>query len=110
MKIDIHHFIHMDDELEQKLDAILTIVKDIQRKEVITAMTLGEIKDKVAAEKTVIDGAQTLLSGLSATIKELAARETVNPTDLQALADQLDANTTELSQAVVDNTPAAPAA
>lgn len=69
-------------------------------------MTIDDLKAKVDAEKTVVDSAVALIKGLSA---QLAAAKD-DPAKVQALADALDAQTAELSAAVVANTPVAPAA
>jgi len=67
-------------------------------------MSIDELKAKVDAETTVNKSAIALLNGLAAQLREIAT----DPAKVQALADQLDANTKELSEAVTANTPATP--
>jgi len=69
-------------------------------------MTIQEIRDQVAAQRTVITSATELLKSLHQ--KLLDAIATQDPAAVQALADDLKANTDALSQAVVENTPATP--
>lgn len=68
-------------------------------------MTLDDLKAKVDAQTTVIKSAETLLGQLSTLIRD----NSNDPVKLQAIADELDANSAELSAAVAANTPAAPA-
>lgn len=66
-------------------------------------MTLDDIKNDVAAEKTVVDSTVTLLNGLSA---QLAAAGQ-DPQKLADLKQAIDDQTAELANAVAANTPAA---
>ena len=70
-------------------------------------MTVADLITKVNAQKTVVDGAVTLLQGLKSQLD--AAIAAGDMSQVQAVSDALDANTNELSAAVVANTPAAPA-
>lgn len=64
--------------------------------------TLEDVKAAVAAEKTVVDSAITLLKGLH---DQLAAAIASNdPAALQAVADDLKAQTDSLAAAVAANT------
>lgn len=89
--IDIHIYHHFDQP-----PSLETLLKGI-------AMTLAEIQAKVDAEKTVIDSAVALLTSLSQTIRDHAN----DPAAMQKLADDIDAQTSELAGAVTANTPAA---
>ena len=62
---------------------------------------LDQLQTDVAAQKTVIDSAVTLLSGLSGSLKDAGT----DPTKLAALAANLEANTANLAAAVTANTP-----
>lgn len=70
-----------------------------------TSMKVDDILAKVQAQKTVMDSAVTLLGSLSQAIKDAGT----DPAKLQAISDAIDANTTELSDALTANTPAATA-
>lgn len=71
-------------------------------------MTISELRAKVAEQTSVINSAVELLRGLKAKLDEAIA--TGDPAALQALSDEIGANTTTLSTAVVENTPAPPPA
>ena len=64
---------------------------------------LDRLKASVEAENTVIASAEALLAGLAQQIRDLAS----DPAALNALADEVDAKTAELSAAVTANTPTA---
>ena len=66
-------------------------------------MDVQTILDKVNAEKTVIDSAVALLASLSQAIKDAGT----DPAKLQAISDAIDAQQSELADAVAANTPAA---
>jgi hypothetical protein len=80
--------------LNRRLDAMTTALENLQ-----TA---------VAAEATVEASVVTLLTTLSADLQSAIASN--NPAAIQAVADQITANTATLAAAVTANTPAAPAA
>lgn len=65
---------------------------------------LNRLTAEIAEQKTVIDGAVTLLASLAQQIRDNAGDEDA----LNALANSLDAQTNELATAVTANTPAAP--
>ena len=62
--------------------------------------TLDDLITDVAAQNTVIKSAETLLKTLADEIRNNAN----DPAKLQALADSIEGQTTELAQAVQDNT------
>ena len=66
---------------------------------------LAQIQAAVAAEATVIASAVTLLNGLKAKLDAIIANG-VDPAEVQALADEIGAQTTQLAAAVQANTPA----
>lgn len=66
-------------------------------------VTIDDLKAKVETETTVEKSAVVLLASLAAQLRAIAT----DPAKIQALADQLDANNKELSDAVIANTPAA---
>jgi len=89
--------------------SITHLLTDILRsihnlKEQIMA-TLADLQAAVASESTVVTSAITLLQGLKAQLD--AAIATNNPAALQALSDNIAAQTTALAAAVTANTPAA---
>jgi hypothetical protein len=66
-------------------------------------MNLDTLIEKVTNEKTQIDSLVTLTSGLAQQIRDNAN----DPAKLQQLADAIDANTKEIADGVIANTPQA---
>lgn len=67
---------------------------------------IQDITDQVTAQRTVIDSAVTLLEELHTELSQAVASN--DPAAVQAVLDQLQANTQSLASAVETNTPAAP--
>ena len=67
--------------------------------------TLDDVVAAVAAEDTVIDSVVTLLTDIKAKLDAAIAGN--NPAALQALSDDIAAQTKKMADAVVANTPAA---
>jgi hypothetical protein len=68
------------------------------------AADLSGITREVQENNDVVQSAVQLLSNLAAQIRDLEA----DPAAIQALADQLDSNSSMLANAVAANTPAQP--
>ena len=66
--------------------------------------TLADLADAVAAEHTVVESVVALLAGIKAALDDAIAAN--DPAAIQAVADSIAADTKELSDAVVANTPA----
>lgn len=86
----------------KRIEALLVASKE---REIKTMADLDNITAEVNENTSVVQSAITLLGNLSALITSLKN----DPAALQALANQLDANSQQLAAAVVANTPAAPA-
>jgi hypothetical protein len=85
--------------------------RDIQyliRKVQYMSDIISRLRADVAAQTSVIASNNVLLSGLAQRIRD--ANDDNDQDELDAIADELEQNTTSLSQAVVANTPADPAA
>lgn len=93
--------IHMD----KKLDAAISILIDVRRKEVLMTQEFDNLSAQVEATETLEDSAIALINGLAAQIA--AAKD--DPAKIQALADSLQTKAELLSVALTANTPAAPA-
>ena len=93
-------------EPDTRLDQILTALNSLTQQGATIMADLSVLTADVAANGDAVASAVTLLEGLSAA---LAAAGT-DPVALAALADTLSTNTAALAAAVVQNTPAAPAA
>lgn len=74
--------------------------------EVVMA-SMDEVRARVEAQRTVTTSVVTLLGDLRRQME--VAMASADPNALQALADQIDANTKALADAVVAHTPADPA-
>jgi hypothetical protein len=84
----------------------------IQKLKIMNEVILKLVAD-VAAEKEVINGTKVLLAGLNTKLTEAIAHAQNNEGDLSqltALAAEIEAQTADLSAAVVANTPAETAA
>jgi hypothetical protein len=92
--------------LNRILVLLLSILEEVQT----MAVDLTNLKQAVTDMTTVEKSAVTLISGLTAQITALAAETEDEQTqaDLQALADQLEADKAELAAAMTANTPASP--
>ncbi len=91
------------ERIERKLDWLVHLsVLNIKLTRHLMA-TLADVQAAVTAEDTVIDSAIALLQGLAAQIAALAQ----NQAAIDALAADISAKTDALSQAIVQNTPAA---
>ena len=89
--------------IEAKLDLLISLVSQMLNKETSIMATLDDLLAGVAAESTVIDSVEQLLTNLST----LLANAGTNPAKLQAVQDAITANTNRLTAAVVANTPVA---
>ena len=92
--------------VEVKIDMLTRKLESTTTKEIIMPILDG-IKAEVSRNREVDESAKALIVGIKAKLDELASRETVDPADIQALADELGSSTNELADAVVANTPAA---
>lgn len=91
--------------------AIILAVVTFQNRRLLMTATVNydQLLAAVAAQKTVADSTATLLARIHGELQ--AAINANDPVKLQALADAIQANTQELSDAVVANTdPEAPPA
>lgn len=92
-------------KIEATLSALLAGQKTILANQEKEMAALDNLKTAVANDTTVDQSAITLLTGLKTALD--AAIASNDPTQLQALSDQLGASQSALAAAVVANTPAA---
>jgi cell pole-organizing protein PopZ len=88
--------------IERKLDRVIGLLQIITHKETIMGQATDNLAAAVQRETSVVSSVTTLISGLAAQIKQASADPQV-----QALADQINANSDTLADAVTTNTPAA---
>lgn len=90
--------------VEEKLDRILADLDHLHRHVEVVMADLTKIQTEVSENTSAVASAVALLDNLAQLIRD-------NATDVAALnelADQLDANSNQLAEAVVRNTPAEP--
>ena len=104
MRVDV--YVHWADAENNKLDAILAMLKDSKQREVHMSVELDALKAKVAANTTVVGSAIVLIDGLAQQIRDLKD----DPVALAALANELEATNANLAGKVAENTPQAPPA
>ena len=92
--------------VENKLDRILQLLRDVRNREVHMSVEMDALKAKVAANTTVVGSAIVLIDGLAQQIRDLKD----DPAALLALATELEATNATLAGKVAENTPAAPPA
>lgn len=86
--------------------ALTDLTQEIRR----MSAQLDALRAAVAANTTVTGSAIELLNGLHDQLVALLAQETIDPAQVQALADDLSAQTQALADAITENTPPAPPA
>lgn len=94
--------------LESKIEHLITLTEKFFK---MTSQQVQDLQAAVANDTTVEQSAITLLQGLSAQLKAaiVASATAGDLTAVEAVAQQIDANSTSLAAAVAANTPAAPA-
>ncbi len=98
---DVHIHIHVDTGPGTEA---LDILRRLDQQGALIVADLTAITAEVQQNGDAVGSAVALLGNLSQQIRDLST----DPAALQALADELDANTQSLADAVVANTPAAP--
>lgn len=100
--MDIHIYHHVDTTSNQKLDLIISLLKEALKKEEIIMKELDDLTAQVAANESVEASAILLIQGIAARIEAAG----VDPAKLADLSSSLKTSADALSAAVVANTPA----
>ena len=87
--------------MERKLDTIISMLVDIQGKEIIIMADLTSLTAQVAANTELEASAVALIQGLADLLKQAGT----DPVALKALEDQMKASADALAAAIVANTP-----
>ncbi len=95
--VNLHVHLELSQRATETLDAILA-------QGVVMSAALDKISTEVTETKTIMESAKTLIEGLAQQIRDLSD----DPAALNALADDLDASSKALADAVAANTPAQP--
>lgn len=91
------------DGLSRQLETLASVAHRIEHSLEIHVMAdLSRLTQEVSENTAVINSAITLINGLAEQIRALST----DPAALNALADQLDAQSNALASAVAENTPA----
>lgn len=108
MKIEIHHHHHhyLDTDAERRLIQGITQALKPQMEKL--AMLLDTLAADVEAETNAATALETVLDTVAQELKDLQARSgnTINPDDLKAITDKIEAKTAEIVQKTLANTPA----
>jgi cell pole-organizing protein PopZ len=87
--------------IDRRLAEIAGLLRSLIQKEALMTQATDNLTVAVQRETSVVSSVTTLISGLAAQIKE-----TSTDPQVQALADQINANSDTLANAVAANTPA----
>jgi predicted nucleic acid-binding Zn-ribbon protein len=102
----VHAHVHVHIDQDTRILDVLTRIEHkldgIQQLERTQMADLSALQAEVTENNDAVQSAVTLLQNLSQQIRDAGT----DPSAIQALADQLDAQTQALAQAVVANTPA----
>lgn len=103
MRIDVHHYLHCDEQ-----GPIVALLSQLVKKVNTMSQVLDNLVAKVEALETVEASAVKLLGDLKAALDAAVAAGDLSA--VQAIADRIGTDTDALAAAVTANTPAAPAA
>lgn len=92
------------DEIKQVLEEILAALGRVEQSEEAQMADLAQLQQEVSENGDAVASAVALLGALSQQIRDAGT----DPAALADLANQLDAQSSALAQAVVENTPADP--
>lgn len=107
MKIEVHHYFHGDhSDVNEKLDAILKLLRESKTREVVMSIEMDALAAAVQQNTNLDDSIISLLNGIAAQLTATAG----DKAQALALAAELNAKSEALSAAITANTPAAPPA
>jgi uncharacterized protein YoxC len=104
MKFSLPRCFKTSPEITRRLDWMCQALKSICMEIKAMSQAFDRLTADVNSQGTVIDSLVTLVNGLAQQIRDTAGNETA----ANALADQIEANTKKITDAVAANTPAAP--
>jgi len=102
MRFDIYHHTMEYLDVNEKLDKLLHLTKEILKKEIHMTIELDTLTTEVEENTVAVDSAIALIEGIAAQL--VAIKD--DPAKILALANTLDATSAKLAAAVVANTPA----
>lgn len=102
MHLHIHH--HPDKETAERLYRIEAMLGTVLNKQGKIMATMEDLKTSVQKNTDAEGSVIALLQGISQQLKDAQAAN--DPAAIQAVIDQIDANTAAAAAAVVANTPA----
>lgn len=89
--------------IERMLQTLLRASEDERARDVMAQADIDRMKQSVSKLTDAKNGVVAIVQGLAQQIRDSAD----DPEELKKLADEIDANATDLGQVVVDNTRAA---
>lgn len=89
---------------DEKLDHVLAGINTLQEEAAMASAAMERLVDDVRGVRSAVEANKVFVAGLIEEIRANAADEKA----MNALADDLEELQTEIPQAVVENTPAAP--
>lgn len=93
--------------LNASLHSIFVEIQKIQKGQEKMADVLQAIKDQVTNVQTVDASIIALVQAIAAKLTALGSQPTIDPAEVTAIANQLQAEATSVAAAVTANTPAA---
>jgi hypothetical protein len=107
MKIEVHHYFHGGhSDVNEKLDAILKLLRESKTREVHMSAEMDTLAAAVQQNTSLDDSIISLLNGIAAQLTATAG----DKAQALALAAELNAKSAALSAAITANTPQAPPA
>jgi len=99
--IHVYHHVVTDENVTKKLDKILQILGDIQRKEETMSVELDALTIQVTSNTDVENSAILLIQGIAAQLSAIKD----DPAKIAALATSLKVSADNLAAAILANTP-----
>lgn len=104
----IHVYVHLvSQSVDSRLDQVIGLLNTILTKDTNIMATIQDVQAAVAAESTVIDSVEVLLTELTAKIGALPTTDPATQAAIDGLVADVTAKSAELAAAVTANTPAA---
>lgn len=103
-----------NEKISRQLDILIAEVRNLTQaitrqtqQGAATVASIEELQAEVSQNTDAVGSAVTLINGLAQQIRDAVAQN--DPAALQAVVDQLEANSSALAQAVAENTTPPPA-
>ncbi len=103
MNIHIYHHDHNSDQINHKLDILMSKITDLQAEVESLQVSVDAEQAQIAI---LLEGQTATITALNAVIDDLKAQlaEVGSPTDIQAVIDRLEAIKADVESTVVETT------